>query len=254
MNKILWKVLVCCCLGITACGSSNDNGKDGGGSDTDAAADDSATTDTLPEDDSSPPDAPPDAQSDGQADVEDDVASPEWVIRKPNPAVLCNEEDGIHYPQIDHVCTYDYDGVKGLIYVQATPKFCWAISKGKTPVNASIDLALIKIGDTVDELDKVTYEYDGNHFADRLTFDYKNVRFVYSHASVNGAYMSCQNMNCAIIKDTEGKLIDNGCRPQRTRPIVCERVAEDGTYDESMKDTYVVCPGDPGSTEHPGYQ
>lgn len=249
MYRIAWMVLLFCGLGIGACSSSSTDGKDDGGND--AAVDDSATTDALPEEDSSLPDAQSDALPDVLSDgFTGDASLEDWVIREPE-SVQCklvekdpgfpDPGDYMNYRQTDLVCTFDYNGLNGLIYVQDTPLECKHTAVvGRWVTKSKTDLSLIKIGDQVDYLENAFYEYGGQHMRDRLTFDYRGVRFVYYHVCGDGNNMaySTKNPNCAMIKDTDGKMLDNGCTPERTRPIVCKEVDENGQYDETMTDNY----------------
>lgn len=170
----------------------------------------------------------------------------EFIIRKPKE-VLCKSSDplgeGKKMLQTDHVCTYAHGGQTGYVYVQTTPLECPDIVTSASRVSkVSIDLAQIKIGNTIENLSNVRYEYNGDHFADALTFDYKGVRFVYSHSSLLLDGSSCQTMHCAVIKDTSGKTVTNGCIPTRSLPVVCKQVDETGRYDTTMEDTFHSCP------------
>jgi len=48
------------------------------------------------------------------------------------------------------------------------------------------------------------------------------------------------------VRDSAGTLIEDGCTPQRTLPIVCRAIAADGTW-QALVDMFERCPGDPNA-------
>lgn len=276
MNRRSWIVLLCCCFGFCGCGESDANGN--GGND-DASVDsvapdgsdgDADVADSNEADRDTPGDAQTDTQtdagtdtgSDTGSDTENDVvptdtgadtadAKPvDFEIRKPEkttvhcPATAHNPESDQSWMQVDHVCTYDHNGKTGRIYVQATPSECNQQGMGPLPIY-EIDKAVIKIGESIEELDNPSYDFGGGHANDFLIFEYDGVRFKYYHSSFGFGWRVCQEMDCAVVSNLSGTVLVDGCTAERTLPIVCKQVDEKGQYDETMTDTYKKCPGDP---------
>ena len=65
----------------------------------------------------------------------------------------------------------------------------------------------------------------------------------YYHSSFGFGWRRCQPMDCVQELRSDG-VVDDGCTPARTRPIVCVEIAEDGT-EPALLDTFEKCLGDP---------
>jgi hypothetical protein len=138
----------------------------------------------------------------------------------------------------DWLCTFQEGSVEGYIYVQSTPtgtnEFC-------VPIMTVVQ-AQISIDGQVSALQNAQYDWGGNHNNDFLTFEYDDKSFEYYHSSFGYGWRACHPMDCMLVDD--GQTLDDGCTMERTRPVVCVLIEDDGSHDE-LVDTFEPCPGDP---------
>jgi hypothetical protein len=144
------------------------------------------------------------------------------------------------FSDVDWVCTYDYDGEQGHLYVQSTPVSCvWMMSAQATYETQS---AQVSIDGQLHPLENAQYFWGGNHRNDYLTFEYDGRSYDYNHSSFGSGWRACQNMDCMTVDD-HGDL-DDGCTVDRTLPVICVKIESDGTH-APLVDTFEPCPGDP---------
>ena len=174
-----------------------------------------------------------------------------FEIRKPQAGVLpCeipwggDEVQRDTLSQHDVICTYDYNGEKGFLYVQLTPNSC-AGGLSITPGSYNVDKAEFYINGKFADVSNVDYEWGGNHHVEKLQFVYKGNVFRYSQSTMGWGGRPCQNMDCLKVFESDGKTyIENGCN-ERSLPIVCRNVNGNGEIVSDFTDTYKVCEGDP---------
>ena len=147
------------------------------------------------------------------------------------------------YSQSDFVCTYDYDGEKGFLYVQLSPISC-SFGLSLTP-NYDVDKAELYVNGKFVDISDVKYEWGGNHHVQKLWFTYKGKVFRYGQSSLGFGGRPCQGMDCLNVFESDRKTyVVNGCDEQRSIPIVCNGVnAENQIFD--FTDNFKVCEGDP---------
>ncbi|MBR6453702.1 MAG: hypothetical protein IKS97_03875 [Fibrobacter sp.] len=147
------------------------------------------------------------------------------------------------YSQSDFVCTYDYDGEKGFLYVQLSPISC-SFGLSLTP-NYDVDKAELYVNGKFVDISDVKYEWGGNHHVQKLWFTYKGKVFRYGQSSLGFGGRPCQGMDCLNVFESDRKTyVVNGCDEQRSIPIVCNGVnAENKNFD--FTDNFKVCEGNP---------
>ena len=147
------------------------------------------------------------------------------------------------YSQSDFVCTYDYDGEKGFLYVQLSPISC-SFGLSLTP-NYDVDKAELYVNGKFVDISDVKYEWGGNHHVQKLWFTYKGKVFRYGQSSLGFGGRPCQGMDCLNVFESDRKTyVVNGCDEQRSIPIVCNGVnAENQNFD--FTDNFKVCEGNP---------
>ena len=147
------------------------------------------------------------------------------------------------YSQSDFVCTYDYDGEKGFVYVQLSPISC-SFGLSLTPIY-DVDKAELYVNGKFVDISDVKYEWGGNHHVQKLWFTYKGKVFRYGQSSLGWGGRPCQGMDCLNVFESDRKTyVVNGCDEQRAIPIVCNGVnAENQIFD--FTDNFKVCEGDP---------
>jgi hypothetical protein len=143
----------------------------------------------------------------------------------------------------DTVCSIAFQSFCALLYLQATPAGAsyadpfhtdgaWVLSDGTvTPVVA-------------------VYNPGFPHPNPFVTLTVGGTDFVLDHSSFGCYYRSCQPMDCLEVLDPDGRLAFNGCTPDRTIPLTCVRVNDDGTL-PPLVDTFHPCPGDPNLGGNP---
>ena len=147
------------------------------------------------------------------------------------------------FSQIDLVCTYDYDGEKGFLYVQLNPISC-GFALSLIP-GYDVEKAEFYVNGKFADVSNVDYEWGGNHHVERLQFVYKGNVFRYSQSTMGWGGRPCQSMDCLKVFESDGKTyIENGCN-ERSLPIVCRTVNGKGEIVGDFTDKYKACEGDP---------
>ena len=150
------------------------------------------------------------------------------------------------YSQSDFVCTYDYDGEKGFVYVQLSPISC-SFGLSLTPIY-DVDKAELYVNGKFVDISDVKYEWGGNHHVQKLWFTYKGKVFRYGQSSLGWGGRPCQGMDCLNVFESDKKTyVVNGCDEQRSIPIVCNEVNPDKQIEEQVfdfTDEFKVCEGD----------
>lgn len=146
--------------------------------------------------------------------------------------------------QHDVICTYDYNGEKGFLYVQLTPISCGG-GMSITPGRYNVDKAEFYVNGEFADVSNVEYEWGGNHHVEKLQFVYKGNVFSYAQSTMGWGGRPCQSMDCLKVFESDGKTyIENGCN-ERSLPIVCRNVNGNGEIVGDFTDKYKVCEGDP---------
>ncbi|NOZ01148.1 MAG: hypothetical protein GXP54_04585 [Deltaproteobacteria bacterium] len=149
----------------------------------------------------------------------------------------------------DWICTFDYDGTSGYVYVQSTPTGCF-VTMGANPVYQSPG-AWMSIDGTVTPIDGAYYDWGGNHHNDWLEFNHDGNHFKFYHSSFGVGWRKCQDMDCFQVYDATGATLQkDGCAKDRALPATCVLVEHDGTVPEfadvsQLPSDQWPCPGDP---------
>lgn len=147
----------------------------------------------------------------------------------PSPSTLRDE---------DYVCTFKAGSVSGFVYAQATPVRMTDVSGGTFESAGS----WVSIDGRVSSVQS-SYDYGGNHHNDSLTFTYAGQSYRYYHSSFGFGWRACQPMDC--VQEVAGDaVLKDGCGPDRSLPIVCARVTDDGKV-PALVDSFQKCVGDP---------
>jgi hypothetical protein len=205
---------------------------------------DDATTDAA---DTAPLDAADGQDAAAPDAVEPDGAAPsEFTIRVPQEHTLTCEGWGgteeMDVMDTDHVCTFEWQGTSAEIYVQATPVGC--NTQGFPYPVFEVQGAFMKKDGVVTTLSGTTYDFGGNHNNDALKLLTLGKKFKYFHSSFGWGFRKCQPMDCLQVFEPGGALVEDGCTMERTLPVVCVKVGEDGTV-PPLVDAFEPCDGDP---------
>ena len=150
------------------------------------------------------------------------------------------------FSQIDLVCTYDYDGEKGFLYVQLNPISC-GLALSLIP-GYGVEKAEFYVNGKFADVSDVKYEWGGNHHLQKLWFTYKDKVFRYGQSSLGWGGRPCQEMDCLNVYESDKKTyVVNGCDEQRSIPIVCNGVNPDKQIEDQVfdfTDEFKVCEGD----------
>jgi hypothetical protein len=197
------------------------------------------------------PDVPPDPAQDAVSDAVDDAndasgdeASPDappdtppcdgtpfhgFCVRVPQKHVVPMEGMGgdstVELPDKDHVCTFVLGKSSGYFYVQATPL------KVKAFGGTVFDTvgAWTSFGDVAAQVD-AAYDGGGNHQNDWVTFTHDGKNLKLYHSSFGWGWRVCRPMDCIqVLSGPGGTVSDDGCGLDRTHPIVCVLVSDDGS-------------------------
>jgi len=225
---------------LTSCDNDNKSGTDGD-TDTDADGDTDSDSDTDTDSDI-------DTDSDTDSDTDTDTGVPnEWGfdIRVPQMREIECPNDGIvQFLDIDWVCTLEFEDVSAHIYVQNTPSSCVNVGMSDAPTYTT-EQAQIHINGNLVTSSLAVYEYGGNHANDFMMIEYDDKHYKYYHSSFGPGWRKCQPMDCITVKELGGiEVIEDGCTCDRTVPIVCVQVSEEGNIPE-LVDTFEICVGDP---------
>ena len=194
-----------------------------------------------------------DSVSDAVEDqVDDDVVVEDFgfEIRLPiEREVLCEEgipgtgETTETYVDQDWICTFDYEGTGGHVYIQANATGC-QVFMSPTPIFTGVG-AWWSGGFEAQPVQNSAYDWGGNHHNDSLEFEMLGKRFRYYHSSFGWGWRKCQPMDCIQVTELNGTMVEDGCTQDRTLPAVCQPIAVDGSYDPQFPDNFETCDGDP---------
>lgn len=232
-------VLVTLSLGLVtlACGGSD------GGNATDTTPVDA--TDAVPDADATPNAS--DAKGDLPADPGDDV---DWIdnewgfpMRQPQKYAFeyeppWGDTEVIEALDADWLCTFAHAGVSGVVYLQNTPVRVESMGLSTNPVFEGRGGWLWVDGALTDLL-YVAYDWGSNHHNEYLEFDYAGKRYKAWHSSIGAGFRACHTPDCLQVYEV-GALVEDGCTADRTLPITCSPVKEDGTW-EPLVDTFEPC-------------
>lgn len=208
---------------------------------------DGGSADAAPAGDAAPTDAEPLVDSGVRIDERG------FPIRVPQRrTVPCNDRgsggcqgESTESEDVDFVCTLRHGSRDQLIYVQSRP----------TRLDASLGIFPLPIyqrdGAWVSDGTQVVssghggfYDYGGGHHNDALTLELGDVTYRYYHSSFGFGFRRCQEMDCVqSFAPGASTPTDDGCTRDRTLPVVCVRVAADGTV-PALTDTFMRCAGD----------
>jgi hypothetical protein len=102
----------------------------------------------------------------------------------------------------------------------------------------------ISFDGVVTPLGSPNYDWGSNHRNDWFTFLEQDVTYTYSHSSLGLGWRACFPMDCLQVLDADNQFIEDGCTTDRTLPIVCNPILDDGTF-APLVDTFEKCEGDP---------
>jgi hypothetical protein len=225
---VLWWAVV-----LTACGS-------GGGGDAGAVdgGPDVAVADTAQEvaTDAAPVDLGPGDAPDEDAAVAD--AGPctgtvvhGFCVRVPQKRQVTATDMGggtstIEMRDLDYVCTFAHGGTTGWFYDQANPTGDLGMAGGP---QYEVVGAWFTTGGPVAPV-TASYDAGGNHRNDAIEARLEAGTYRYYHSSFGSGWHKCRPPDCLQVLDGPGGAItENGCTTDRTLPIVCVPVADDGT-------------------------
>ncbi len=225
----------------------------------DGGARDAAAADASAADDASIRDAEPqDSGADGGTSLDATVVidSRGFPIRVPQTRLVpcmgrggCS--DGCDAPMIeatdtDFVCTLRHGARdRHFVYVQSRPvRLDPGLGFFPLPTYER-DGAWVSDGaQLVASEGPGVYDYGGGHHNDSMTIDLGDVVYRYYHSSFGFGFRKCQEMDCLqVFAPGAATPTTDGCTRDRTLPVVCVKVASDGTVPELM-DTFMRCPGD----------
>jgi hypothetical protein len=189
-----------------------------------------------------------DAGTDGDSDSDGDtgVENP-WGfdIRIPTSRTLSCEGDDrtevAEFPDADWLCTFSFEQSEGVLYVASSAVDCTLIMAAQ-PIYEAVAAGVFVDGE-VSPLEDVEYQSGGNHPNDSLEFTFYDQRFRYDHSSFGFGWRACHPMDCVQLLTASGDMTEDGCTCDRTLPVVCVPVGEDGTW-PSFEDHFAICPGD----------
>ena len=202
------------------------------------AVEDAAPVPDAVEDVGPAPDAAPDVNPDKDFG---------FALRVPESHHLVCEQSGPFAEEMDvldtdWMCTFAYGNEAGYIYVQNTPLSCITMMSSVPSFESE---GWISLDGEVSPLEEPLYDYGGNHNNDWLEFTWQGSRYKLYHSSFGFGWRKCQPMDCVQVLDgPDGTVVEDGCVPkERSLPVVCVQVAEDGTY-PPLVDTFEPCNGD----------
>lgn len=253
----------------SSCGTDVDDNysiDDGGGDDQsdsdDAQSPDDDTDATVDADDSGEADGGADPDDSGKADGGanpndsgkadgsggDGFEAYEFNVRIPQYRNLtCQSEMGgtetVQELETDFLCTFAYEGESGHIYLKSKPIGCTMLMG--PVVSFEIEGAQLALEQSVIDLENAVYNRGGNHVNDSFEFDYQGKHLKYYHSSFGFGWRVCQPMDCIQVfnSSADENPIEDGCTIERTLPVVCSQIQEDGSFDELI-DNFAPCPGD----------
>lgn len=146
----------------------------------------------------------------------------------------------------DFVCTLRHGARdREFVYVQSTPvRVDSGLGLVPLPVFERAG-AWLSDGSQVTAMDLGgIYDIGGGHQNDSMTVDLGDTVYRYYHSSFGFGFRKCQEMDCLqTYAPGASTPTTDGCTRDRTLPVVCVRVAADGTV-PPLVDTFMRCPGD----------
>ena len=159
-----------------------------------------------------------------------------FCVRVPEKHVVSSSEIW----DLDQLCTYASGKTPGYFYVQATP----SALDNPTGANYTTVGAWVSFNDVAQKV-TATYDGGGNHRNDACEIVFDSTVLRYYHSSFGFGWRCCQPMDCfQVLAGPAGAVTDNGCGVDRTHPVVCVKVQQDGTW-AALVDTFAMCAGDP---------
>jgi len=190
------------------------------------------------------PDPGADADADADADGDGgDAGAWGFDIRLPRERVLdCAGFGGtVPYGDADWLCSFTWEDVETVVYLQATPVSC--TPAGMSVVPAYDVRGFVSRGGAVVPVEHAVYDWGGNHHNDWFEFDLEELHYRGYHSSFGFGWRCCQPIDCLILTTRAGVPVQDGCTCDRTIPVACVQVAPDGTW-PPLVDRFAVCPGD----------
>ena len=139
---------------------------------------------------------------------------------------------------VDWLCTFDYDGVSGFVYVQNNLSKC-IVLYGPLPVFDTVG-AWVSFDGVVTAIE-AGYDSGGNHQNDYIEFDWNELHFRNFHSSFGVGWRKCQPMDCLEVYEANGlDLVEDGCTAERTLPVVCRPIPAGGGIPD-LTDTFEPC-------------
>ena len=145
-------------------------------------------------------------------------------------------------PDVNWVCTFDHAGTFGVLSLAARAVDChWDLG---TAVDYQTSSATLAACGQLLPLADARYDWGGNHHNDFLQFRLGGLRYQVFHSSFNFKWRSCQPPDCLKVYDAAtDQLQKDGCTRERTLPVVCVPVSDDGSV-PPLVDTFERCEGD----------
>jgi len=169
------------------------------------------------------------ANDTSNVDVPGDTSDLGFFVRVPQTrTVTCGDGTTADAPDVDLVCQLPWDGKTYYVYVQSHPTACFEMMMTPT---FDVDGAWMSVDGTVTEAD-ATYDWGGNHHNDKLQITYAEMIFQLYHSSFGVGWRSCARPDCLLINDANLNIVQDGCVPTRTLPVVCVLVNADGSLPE----------------------
>lgn len=231
-------VLMLAALGTISVGCGNDVGPADGGTDAgaDAGADGGRKDGGL---------------LDGGRDASTDAGHTEaygFQLRVPETRIVpCSGNTGgsfcpdgtVEFLDRDYVCTLHYQDLDAYVYVQATPtEYVDFIGPTFETVGA-----WISDGVTAEAV-TASYSWGGGHHNEAIVLDLAEQRFQYWHSSFGFGFRACHPPDCLdVYQPGSSDLVESGCSPERSLPVVCVAVDESGAP-PPLVDTFEKCLGD----------
>ena len=175
------------------------------------------------------PSADTTANDTSNVDVPCDTSDLGFFVRVPQTrTVTCGDGTTADAPDVDLVCQLPWDGKTYYVYVQSHPTACFEMMMTPT---FDVDGAWMSVDGTVTEAD-ATYDWGGNHHNDQLQITYAEMIFQLYHSSFGFGWRSCARPDCLILNDLNLTIVQDGCSPTRTLPVICVSVNADGSLPE----------------------
>ncbi|HNW81804.1 MAG TPA: hypothetical protein PKG52_02830 [bacterium] len=238
-------IIIFAVISFLSCGETKTNNKTDDDSAVNDASNDEMIDDTADQNDEIADETIDEATDDTTDEItdgtnDDDSTNPmDFDVRKPiERTVSC---DGEELTQLDKdwVCTFNYDGKSGFVYIQSNMTSCEVIMSAN-PIFTTVG-SWISFNGKVSEITGANYDWGGNHHNDFLEFTYSGEYFKLYHSSFGYGWRSCQNMDCMQVGNP---VTEDGCTKERTLPSVCQEVQADGTIGD-FTDSFAPCEGDP---------